>query len=114
LEIHAGSVGGRHQTNAKVHGSSQLRTRAGPFLVEATWCVVDHPLRDAPASPDVINCLRYVLMSPPEEIEVHVMSQMSRTEREGALQLGEDLNIAPVISLPLSGTRPLQEVPDPR
>jgi hypothetical protein len=47
------------------------------------------PLRDAPASPDVINSLRYALMSP-EEIEVHVMSQMSRTEEEGALQLGKD------------------------
>lgn len=36
-----------------------------PFCAEATWCVVDIPLRDAPAFPDVINCCpRYALMSP--------------------------------------------------
>jgi hypothetical protein len=49
-----------------------------------------------------------------EEIEEHVMSQMPRTEQEGALQLGEDLNIAPCISLPPSGTKALAGGPRPK
>ena len=92
FEIHAGSVGGRHQTNAKVHDPSQSKNARWTLsALRATWCRRRRffsPWERCVCffRPLLIVVLRYALMSP-EEIEDHVMSQMPRTEQEGACSL---------------------------